>query len=370
MFLFMNSPVGIDPIAPRQERLRALLERRRWSFLLVSNPTNVFYLTGFRGSAGVAVIGLREGLLWVDPRYTLQAREEARGVEVLEERGGLLKAAVAWLKKKRAQRVAFEDTHLTCAEYPNLKQGLPGRGRLISAGTLIEDLRYVKDEVEVQCIREACRLTAKVFKEVLRQTRPGVRESDLAAEIEYRMRRKGAEGRAFETIVASGPRSAFPHARPSAKLLRKNELVIFDLGARLSGYVADMTRTVYLGSPPRRIRGLYDAVRRSQLRAIESLRPHALAGDVDAAARGELARRGLARYFTHSTGHGVGLDIHERPRLGRGERSSLKPGCVVTAEPGIYIEGLGGIRIEDTVLVGAGGPEILTLVSKDAWFTD
>jgi Xaa-Pro aminopeptidase len=364
----MNCHFGVKIIAPRQERLRALLERRRWPFLLVSNPTNVFYLTGFRGSAGIVAIASREGVLWVDPRYTLQAREQARGVEVREERGGLLRAAVQWLRKKRAGRVAYEDNHLTCAEYAKLKQGLPGRGRMIPAGDLIEDLRYVKDEVEVQCIREACHLTAQVFKEVLRHTQPGVRESDLAAEIECRMRRKGAEGRAFETIVASGPRGAFPHARPSSKLLRKNELVIFDLGAILGGYVADMTRTVYLGSPPRRIRGLYDTVRRSQLRAIEHLRAGALAGDADVAARRELARRGLARYFTHSTGHGVGLDIHERPRLGRGEESALQSGCVVTAEPGIYIEGLGGIRIEDTVLVGAGDPEILTPVPKDAWF--
>jgi Xaa-Pro aminopeptidase len=289
-------------------------------------------------------------------------------VEVVEEKGGLLRAAAQWLRKKRARRVAYEDTHLTCAEYFHLREGLWGRGRLTPAGTLIEDLRYVKEPVEIQCIREACQLTARVFKEVFRLAKPGVSESNLANEIDYRLRRKGAEGRAFETIVASGPRSALPHARPSSKLLRKHELVIFDFGAILSGYAADMTRTVYLGSPPRRIRSLYDAVRHSQMRAVESLRADALAGDIDAAARDALARRRLARYFTHSTGHGVGLDIHERPRLGRGERSQLRAGCVVTVEPGIYIEGLGGIRIEDTVLVTAGSPEILTPASKDAWF--
>ena len=364
----MSFHLEAEFIVARQERLRTLLGRRRLPFLIVSNPTNIFYLTGFRGSAGVMAIGSRDCVLWVDPRYTLQAREQTRGAEVCEERGGLLLAAVQWLRKKRARRVAFENSHLTYEQHIKVRQGLPGRGRLIPAGGLIEGLRYIKDEVEIRCIREACRLTAQVFKEVLRRTQPGVRECDLAAEIEYRMRRKGAEGQAFETIVASGPRSAFPHARPSSKLLRKHELVIFDLGAILGGYVADMTRTVYLGNPSRRVRGLYDAVHRSQLRAIERLRAGASAGDVDEAARSELARHGLARYFTHSTGHGVGLDIHERPRLGRGEGSALQPGCVVTAEPGIYIEGLGGIRIEDTVLVGASDPEVLTPVSKDAWF--
>jgi Xaa-Pro aminopeptidase len=364
----MPLSANFDCIAPRQERLRDLLERHGLPFLIVSNPTNIFYLTGFRGSAGVAVFGLREGSLWVDPRYTFQAREQARGVAVTEERGVLLKAVAAWLKRKRARRVGYEDAHLTCATYRELANWLPGRGRLVRAPTLIEDLRYVKDSAEIRCIREACRVTAAVYREVVRHAKPGVHESDLAAEIEYRMRRKGAEGPAFETIVASGPRSAFPHARPSSKLLRKNELVILDLGAILGGYAADLTRTVYLGKPPRRIRGLYDAVRQAQQRAVESLRAGTLAGDVDAATRRILARRGLERYFTHSTGHGVGLEIHERPRLGRGEKSRLEPGCVVTAEPGVYIQGLGGIRIEDTVLVGAEGPEILTPVSKDDWF--
>jgi Xaa-Pro aminopeptidase len=364
----MSLRANLDPVAPRQERLRALLERHRLPFLVVSNPTNVFYLTGFRGSAGVAVFGRRQGLLWVDPRYTLQAGDQARGVEVIEEKGDLLEATARWLRRRRAKRVGYEDTHLTCAAYCQLEDRLPGRGRLVGAATLIEDMRYVKDSAEIHCIREACRMTAEVYRDVVPHARPGVGETDLAAEIEYRMRRYGAEGSAFETIVASGSRGAFPHARASSKLLRKNELVIFDLGAILRGYAADLTRTVYLGKPSRRIRGLYDAVRQAQQRAVETLREGVRAGDVDAAARRLLARRGLDRYFTHSTGHGVGLDIHERPRLGRGEKSRLEPGCVVTVEPGVYVEGLGGIRIEDTVLIGAESPEILTPVSKDAWF--
>jgi len=358
----------VDPVHARQERLRALLESRKLPLLVVSNPTNIFYLTGFRGSAGVAVLGLREALLWVDPRYTLQAKEQARGVEVIEERGELLKAVARWLRNSRARRVGYEDAHLTCAGLREFERQLPRGVRLEPVGGRIADLRYVKEPAEIECIRDAGRITAAVFGEVIHRIKPGMSEGDLAAEIEYRMRRKGAEGAAFETVVASGARGALPHARASSKLLRKSELVILDLGAILRGYVADMTRTVYLGEPGRRIRSLYDAVHAAQQRAVARLHVGVRAGEVDAAARGVLARRGLARYFTHSTGHGVGLEVHEKPRLGRGERTRLKLGCVVTAEPAIYLEGLGGIRIEDTVLVGPEGPEILTPASKDGWF--
>lgn len=344
------------------------MEVRKLAFVVVSKPTNIFYLTGFRGSAGVAILGLSEALLWVDPRYTLQAREEASGVKVIEGRGALLNAPGGWLRQKRPARVGYEDSHLTCAEFRVLLRDAQSRYRLAPVGSLIEELRFVKDPEEIGHIREAGRLTAAAFQEVLPQVRPGARELDLAAEIDYRLRRLGAEGAAFETIVASGHRAALPHARPSAKLLKKNEFVILDLGGILSGYAADMTRTLYLGKPSRGARRLYNAVLEAQQRAVEALREGSRSADVDAAARRVLRRRGLAKYFTHSTGHGVGLEIHEKPRLGRGEKTRLEVGCVVTAEPGIYLRGFGGIRVEDTVLVGAEGPEILTPAPKDRWF--
>jgi Xaa-Pro aminopeptidase len=355
------------PFASRQKRLRALLETRHFPFLLLSNPLNLFYLTGFRGSAGVAIFTLDEARLWVDPRYTAQAQEEAHGVDVVEEKGGLLQAAAKWLKVRKAGRVGYEDGHLTCAAFQALAARLPAQTKLVPAGGMVEELRYVKDREEIETMREAGLLTAEVFEEVRDRVRPGVREADLAAEIEFRLRRKGAEGAAFETIVASGPRSVLPHARASGKLLRKGELVIFDLGAILRGYVADMTRTLYLGRPDRRVRSLVAAVLGAQERARETLRPGVRAGKVDQVARKALARRGLARYFTHSAGHGLGLEIHERPRLGKGGTERLEEGCVVTVEPGIYMEGLGGIRIEDTVLVGHAEAEILTPAPKDGW---
>jgi Xaa-Pro aminopeptidase len=356
--------------AKRQNALRALLEERRLPHLLVTSLTNIAYLTGFRGTAGAALFNSREGILWVDPRYTLQAQEEARGVVVIEERKGLHKAVAAWLKTHKLRQLGYEETHLNCADFSRLGQDAGQDIKFLPMAGLVEKLRAVKDADEVAKIRDAGRITAEVFEKVLGDVKPGVRECDLGAEIEYLMRKKGAEGAAFETIVASGARAALPHARPTPKLLRENELVIFDLGAILGNYAADMTRTVYLGQPSRRVRGLFSAVVEAQERAAKSAFPGVRAGDVDAVARRSLAGHGLARFFTHSTGHGVGMETHEMPRLARGEKVRLQAGNVVTVEPGVYLEGWGGIRIEDTILIGPAGPEVLTPAPKDQWIVE
>ncbi len=363
----MNLGSDSNTFRKRCERVLALLEERRLAALVVTKPVNIFYLTGFRGSAGVAVVGSLGTRLFVDPRYTLQAREQAPGVKVVEERGGLLKAVGRWLRKEKLRRVGVEDFSLTCHERSLLDQEASKAVRLTPAGELIEEMRAIKDPEEIARIRKAAKITGEVLQEVVLLARPGAREADLAAEIEYRMRQKGAQGAAFETIVASGYRGALPHATASAKALQQGELVIFDLGAILAAYAADMTRTVYLGRPTRQVRKYYEAVREAQEEAIAAIRPGRQGSEVDGVARRALARRGLARYFTHGTGHGVGLEIHERPRLARNEKVRLKAGCVVTAEPGIYIEGFGGVRVEDTVLVGAEGAEVLTVASKTDW---
>jgi len=351
----------------RQERLRALTETCRIPFILVTNLVNVRYLTGFTGSAGMALFGPCQGILWVDPRYTLQAREQAFGVDVIEEKKGILKGAAGWLGKNAVRGLAYEASNLTCAQFEQLRTEVGRSVRLRPAGDLTEELRVVKDKGEIAVMRSAGRVTAEVFADLLTCIRPGVKECDLAAEVEYRMRKKGAEGAAFETIVVSGPRAAHPHARPSSKSLQESELVILDLGAILRGYAADMTRTVFLGEPSRRVRSLYAAVVKAQSGAVHSVRDGIKAGDIDSTARRILAERGLARYFIHSTGHGVGLEIHERPRLAKGETARLRAGSVVTVEPGVYLEGLGGIRVEDMVLVGPDDPEVLTPASKERW---
>lgn len=367
LFRLTDAQPTAELLAVRQQRLRTTLEKRRLPILVVSNPVNIFYLTGFHGTAGVALFERFEAVIWVDPRYTLQARGQACGVEVIEARTGLFKAVGRWLKKRRSRLAGYEDSHLSCAEFRGLQRQSPGTTRWQAAGGIIEALRAVKDSYEIDQIRQAGHLTAEVLTDIIPGIRPGVRESDLAAELEYRMRRKGADGAAFETIVASGVRGALPHARASGKQLATGELVILDLGAILASYAADMTRTLYLGKPRPHVRNLFRAVVEAQQEAVGAARPGARAGDVDAAARRCLKRRGLAEYFTHSTGHGVGLQVHERPRLGRSEKTRLHAGVVVTVEPGLYLEGLGGVRVEDTVLVGAQGPEILTPAAKEPW---
>ncbi|HEV2382386.1 MAG TPA: Xaa-Pro peptidase family protein [Terriglobia bacterium] len=355
----------------RRERLLESLDAAGLRFLLVTKPVDTYYLTGFRGSAGMLLVGRRRTRLWVDPRYTLQAGAQTAGIEVIETREGLGRTVAAWLRKSRPKAVGYQDLHLVCAEFAAIRHdaGRKAGIRWQSAGAMLDSLRMVKDAWEIGRIRRAGKLTADVFTEVLPMVRPGACESELAAELEYRMKRAGADGAAFETIVVSGPRGAWPHARASCRRLRSGELVIVDLGAILSAYAADMTRTVYLGRPSKRARHLYESVAEAQQEAVENLRPGLTGNDADAAARRALARRKLDQYFTHSTGHGVGLEVHERPRLGRGDQTPLPAGCVVTVEPGLYVEGYGGVRIEDTVLVGENGPEIVTPASKESWFT-
>ena len=214
-------------------------------------------------------------------------------------------------------------------------------------------------------MRKAAILAGEVMAKAFCLVKPGVRESDIAAEIEYQMRKCGASGPSFETIVASGARAAFPHARPTSKFLKKNELVVLDLGVILAHYCSDMTRTVFLGRAPRRIREWYRAVNEARAAAISTVKPGITCGEIDAAAREVLRKSGLDRYFVHSTGHGLGLEVHEDPRVARGQSIRLEAGNVITIEPGVYVEGVGGIRIEDDVAVRSQGSEVLTRVSRD-----
>ncbi|MGH9437181.1 MAG: M24 family metallopeptidase [Terriglobia bacterium] len=365
----MNADSTLSYFEARRRRFRERLCAQRLTAFLTAKPANVFYLTGFRGSAGVVLVDECNLHLLVDPRYTLQAREQAKGAEVIETHEELLRAAARRLRRARKRRVGFEDSFLTAADFQVLLRESGAALQWQPSGGLIEELRVIKDEREISLIRQACQLTSRVFEQVARKAKPGVSELDLAAELEFLMRRQGAEGVAFESIVASGPRGALPHAAPSAKLLAPGELVIFDLGAVVEGYCSDMTRTLYLGEPNRRTRILYRAVSEAQQAAVRCLRAGAQAGDIDAEARSRLAARNLGEFFTHSTGHGVGIEIHERPRIGRSVKFRIPARAVVTVEPGIYLEGLGGIRIEDSVLIGETDSEVLTNAPKDDWFT-
>jgi len=230
---------------------------------------------------------------------------------------------------------------------------------------LIEALRTIKSPEEVDAIRVSVNLNSKAYERALKLVKPGVKELDLAAEIEYQMKRLGAEGPAFETIVAAGPRSALPHARPTTQAVAANQLLLIDMGACLNGYMSDMTRVVHVGAPGRAARRLYGAVREAQQAGLDHVRAGVKASRVDEAARKALGRYKLEDAFQHSTGHGLGLEIHESPRIGRKVTAPLEAGMVITVEPGAYLEGFGGVRIEDTVLVTENGCEVLTPTPKE-----
>jgi Xaa-Pro aminopeptidase len=352
----------------RQQKLREQLAAAKLDALLVSHLPNIRYLSGFTGSAGFLLITESSSVFFSDVRYDTQAREEVKGAKVVIARKNVLTALGEWLatrqKKSKGWTLAIEADHMTVADKKKLADLPPARLRLRSAPPLVERARMVKDSEELAMIRAAVQLGATLFSRALEVLRPGVKESDVAAEMEYAARRAGAEEMSFPTIIASGARSALPHGRATAQVIKPGGFVVCDFGVILAGYCSDQTRTVWVGSAPEEPRRAYDAVREAQEAAIAAVRPGAAVGDVDAAARKVLRKAKLARYFTHSTGHGVGLEIHEIPRVATGQKEELKPGMVITIEPGIYFPGKWGIRIEDMVAVTESGCDLLTPTSK------
>jgi Xaa-Pro aminopeptidase len=351
---------------------RSRVDRLRFSFsalgaeaFLVSHLPNIRYLCGFTGSAALLLIEQSRATLFTDSRYTFQARDEVSNARIKISKIGLIRAAGEALGKRGRLRVAYGPSQLTVAQLSGIRRAAGERVRWVDGGNAVEKLRAVKDPGELAIMREAAALISEVVEGALPAIRPGVTELAVAAELEYAMKQKGASGASFETIVASGPHSAWAHARPSANPLRKSQLVVLDQGAILRGYCSDMTRTVFLGRAPANVRRLYDAVLAAQEAAKAAIRPGVSGESVDAAARRVLKRERLVQYFTHSTGHGLGLEVHEMPRLGKGESTILEEGMVVTVEPGVYVEGLGGIRIEDDVVVTAKGCEDLTTAPRD-----
>ena len=350
----------------RLSRLRFLFAASGVDAVLVTHLPNIQYLCGFTGSSGMLLVETGRATLFTDGRYTFQCREEVTGAAVKIVSGGLVRAVGEMLRQRRGTtRVAYSAGQVSVAQKQALDAAAGKRVRWVPGSNEVERLRAVKDAGELGKMRAAAALISEVWTRVVRKMRFGISELQVAADLEYGMKLAGAAGPSFETIVASGARSAWAHARATSKLLRKNELVVMDQGAILRGYCSDMTRTVFLGRPSDRVRRLYDAVLDAQQAAKSVIRAGVTAGEVDAAARQTLKRSKLEQYFTHSTGHGLGLEVHEMPRLARGESFVLEAGMVVTVEPGVYVEGLGGIRIEDDVVVTATGAEELTSASRE-----
>lgn len=347
-------------------QLRAVMAESALQALLVTHLSNVRYLSGFTGSSCALLVTHDRSILFTDGRYRTQANEEVEHARVVIGKKAPSIQAADWINGRTPGPLALgiEAEHLTVFSRSALRKALPSRVEIRPTASMIEHLRMIKDAAELASIRKAVQLGSNLFKHVVKAIRPGVKELDVAAELEYQARRAGAEAMSFETIIAAGKRSAFPHGRASAARVGRG-FVVCDFGVILAGYCSDMTRTVYVGNPSSASRNFYQAVLDAQQAALASVRAGISTGEVDEAARKLLKKRGLANFFTHSTGHGVGLEIHEAPRVAAGQKEILKPGMVITIEPGAYVPGKWGVRIEDMVAVTERGCEILTSTGKE-----
>jgi Xaa-Pro aminopeptidase len=354
----------LTELEQRRRSVQTALAGHKADALLVSSPANIRYLTDYAGSNGLALVTPAETHFFTDPRYALEASQTIT-CKLHIAKTALIEALAAILKRKKLKKIGFEPAWFNLEQHSKLKALLPSGASLHPVSGVVENLRMIKSPAEIDQIRKSVLVNSEAYARTLRRVRLGMRERDVAAELDYQMRVFGAEKPAFDTIVAAGVRTALPHAQPTSRRLEENDLLLIDMGACLDGYMSDMTRMAFLGFPTKRIRGLYGAVLEAQLAAIASVRPGITSARVDAAAREVLKRHALDRHFVHSTGHGLGLEIHEGPRIGKKDQTKLAAGMAITIEPGAYIEGLGGIRIEDTVLVTAQGCEVLTPTTKE-----
>ncbi|MGB6191145.1 MAG: Xaa-Pro peptidase family protein [Terracidiphilus sp.] len=350
-------------------QLRRRITRAGLHGLLVTHLPDVRYLCGFTGSSAALAVTRRAARLFTDGRYTAQAAAEVNGARVQIVSNSPATNAVQWLASQPGIAfVGFDPAWTTVAELARLRAALPPRLRrsflAALAAPLVEPLRQIKDEDELAIMTEAALTGCRLFDHILGVLRPGMAEYEVAAELEYQARRLGAEGMSFETIVASGTRSALPHGRASRAPLPRRGFLTLDFGIIHKGYCSDMTRTVHFGKPNAKERDAYATVLEAQQNAVARVSAGTSCAEVDEAARGILRKAGLAEAFSHSTGHGVGLEIHEAPRIGAGQATRLASGMVVTIEPGVYLPGQFGIRIEDMVAVTRSGGQVLTPAPK------
>jgi Xaa-Pro aminopeptidase len=339
----------------RGDRLRRLAET---DFLLILNETNIRYLTGFTGGDGALLAGPDWMTLLVDGRYTTQAGIETTNLEIVEFKTRV-EGISSVLRARDVRSMGFESSSVSYGEYLKLRDSLPNVS-LQPLASRLDFLRAVKDDDEVAEIKKAIKIAEKALTDVKSLIKPGVTEAKLAVELECRMRRGGAGNISFDTIVATGPNGALPHATPGFRRVATGDFVLIDYGAVSNGYHSDETRMFCVGAPSKKQRDVYGFVLEAHDRAIMAIREGASCGEIDKIARSFLEEKGMARYFTHGAGHGAGLDVHEAPRLSAGRTDLLEAGMVVTVEPGVYFPGEWGVRIEDMVLVKKDGCEVLT----------
>lgn len=343
--------------------IRKRLKEFKADALLIKNEVDYFYLSGFTGADSAVLITSREFHILTDGRFLEEIKEEVAWAKVSIRKGGLNEEIAKICGERKIKRIAVQPELLTLADQKDLEKRIKGV-RLIPAPGIVSAARKFKDADELKAMGRAIKVAEDGFRAMLATIRPGQTELEVAARLEYEMKCRRASGPAFNTICAEGPNAAKPHAVPGTRKIRRGSMLLIDWGARVKGYNSDLTRVVFVGSIPPKIRPVYAVVLEAQLAAIEAIRPGARMCDVDAIARKMISDAGYGKYFTHGLGHGLGLEVHEAPSLSWRSQEKLEPGMVVTVEPGVYLPGVGGVRIEDDVLVTTTGRRVLTHLDK------
>lgn len=345
------------------KKLRQSLQQADLPALLVTSAHSRRYLTGFTGTAGVAVITANEAFFITDFRYTEQANDQIEGYEIIEQKTTLIEAVAQLVEDKQLTKLGFEQDAMTYAEYDRYANAL--KAELVPTSGLVEKIRLIKTEDELTIIKQACKIADDAYEHILTFIKPGMTELEVSNELEFFMRKQGATSSSFDIIVASGTRSALPHGVATDKVIESGDFVTLDFGAYYNGYVSDVTRTLAVGEPSDKLKEIYQVVLDSQLLALEKIKPGMTGKEADAISRDYIASKGYGEAFGHSLGHGIGLEVHEGPGLSSRSDVVLEPGMVITIEPGIYLPGIGGVRIEDDALVTETGVEKLTHTSKE-----
>ncbi len=347
-------------MSSRLRRLRTNLKNRGIDSILLSHPANISYLTGFPTQDSYLLLNDSRAILITDSRYSTEYRNlnKNRDIEILESNKKIARTLKDIKKKNKIKKFAFEQDHIAFSIYKELRSVFGQR--LIPTSGIVENMRLVKDKEEIKLIKKAAAITLDTFKYVKKILRPGLKEIEIAAEIERYIRLKGATNSSFDIIVASGPNSSLPHAQKTNREIRNNEPVLIDMGVELNGYKSDLTRVFFLGKMDTLFKRAYRTVQTAQKKAKKLIRPGLSIDSIDKAAREHITKQGFKDCFKHSLGHGVGLEVHELPKVASKNKAKLKPGMIFTLEPAIYIESKFGIRIEDMVLVTSKGKEILS----------
>lgn len=347
----------------RMDRLRHLLEKEELDAYLVTNHYNLRYLTRFTGTTAIAVIAKDQAFFITDSRYTEQAKKQVPDFEIVQNRGPIFDEAAKLCDKYHWKTLAIEENDITFAQYAELEAKIASK--LVPTSGLVEGLRQVKDQSEIELIEKAVEIADKGFMHVLETIQPGLTEIEVANQLDFFMRSLGATGTSFDTILASGKRSALPHGVASEKVIEEGDLITLDFGCYYQGYVSDMTRTFAIGEVPDQLHEIYNIVYEANRRVREIARPGMRSDELDSIARDYITEQGYGDYFGHGTGHGIGLEIHEGPVVSPRSEEIYEVGNVITDEPGIYLPGIGGVRIEDDLLLTPEGNRVLTKSPRD-----